>query len=87
MSEQLQYSLQVGVESGADVDSVEKLLQEVLLGLYDEEDVESIKVTKDGHTKDNVNMERLMHILDSMDSDEVKRAIDSVKTLERIDDE
>lgn len=85
MTEQLRYSLQVGVEDSADVDAVEELLQEVLLGLYDEGDVESIRVTKDGHTGNNADVERLMNNLDRMGSDEVKRAIDLVKELENID--
>ena len=83
MTEHLHYKLQLGVSDGADVEEIEEFMQQLLLDLYEQGQVESIRVTKNGHTvQDDEELEKVLDILDEMDSQNVKNAIDSVKKLE-----
>lgn len=82
MTERLKYMLELGVTNNADVDEIEELLQQLLLDLYEQGEVESIRVTKDDHSASDEEVKRLVQILNELDSNSVRRAIDSVKELE-----
>lgn len=87
MTDRLQYMLELGVSDGADVEGVEDFLQQILLDLYEQGQVESIRVTKNGHTTDMENVEEMVDVLDGVDSEAVRKAIDSVRELENIDED
>lgn len=84
MSEELKYMLKLSVSNGADVDEIEDFLQQVLMDLYEQGQVESIKLTKDGHTADGI--EEITDAIGGVDSEAVRKAIDSVRELEKSDD-
>jgi hypothetical protein len=87
MSDTLQYKLEVGVSDSINVEDFEEFLQALLLDLYEQGDVESITVKKDGYvySKDD-DIERLLETMDELDSEHIKAAIETVNELERDDD-
>jgi len=87
MTNNLHYKLELGVSDGADVEDVEDFLQQVLLDLYEQGQVESIRVTKNGHTSSPSDVDTMVDALDEVDSDAIRKAIDSVKEMENVDDE
>lgn len=89
MSDELRYTLTLGVSNGADTEGIEDFLQQVLLDLYEQGQVESITVTKDGHTSSvgDEDIKEIVRLIDDVDSDAVRKAIESVRELERSDDE
>jgi hypothetical protein len=87
MTKTLQYKLELGVSDSADVEDIEDFMQQILLDLYEQGQVEAIRVTKNGHTSDMEDVEAMADALEGVDSDAVRRAIDSVKSMEDLDDE
>lgn len=89
MTQHLNYALQLGVQDNADVEDLEEFLQQVLLDLYEQGQVESIRVTKDGHTSEvkDDDVAKMIDVIDGVDSEALRKAIDSVYELEDIDDE
>jgi uncharacterized protein YuzE len=87
MSETLQYMVKLSVEEGANVEQVEEFLQDVLLDIYEQGEVESVKVVKDGHTPDTNGKEidEVLSALDGVDTESVKKAIDTIKELEEME--
>jgi hypothetical protein len=86
MTKTLTYKLELGVSDSADVEDIEDFLQQILLDLYEQGQVEQIRVTKDGHTTDMEDVEEMVDMLDGVDSDAIRKAIDSVRELENMDD-
>lgn len=89
MTKKLQYRLELGVSDSADVDDVEDFLQQVLLDMYEQGQVESIKVTKNGEKSEGVDepaasIPNIVNVVERVDSSDVKLAIDSVQELENI---
>jgi len=82
MTNRLQYKLELGVSDGADVEDVEDFLQQVLLDLYEQGQVESIRVTKNGDTSEMEDVETMVDALDEVDSTAIRKAIDSVREME-----
>lgn len=87
MTDTLQYKLELGVNDDADVEDIEEFMQQILLDLYEQGQVESIKVTKDGHTSQMEEVEAMVDALDGVDSATIRRAIDSVKSMEDLPNE
>jgi hypothetical protein len=89
MSDTLRYKLELGVSDSVDVDDLEDFLQRLLLDLYEQGDVESITVTKDGYvsSSDDDDINALVGLLDDLESEHVKRAIDMVKEMEDVDND
>jgi len=85
MTDKLQYKLELGVNDDADVKDIEEFMQQILLDLYEQGEVESIRVTKDGHTSADADVEAMATALEEVDSDSIRKAIDSVKEMENID--
>ncbi len=86
MTESLLYKLELGVSDNADVEEIEEFMQQVLLDLYEQGQVESIRVTKDGHTSTMEDAEAMADALKEVDSDAIRKAIDSVKEMENMDE-
>lgn len=89
MTGKLNYKLAIGVNDGANVEEIEELLQELLKELYEQGEIESIRVTKDGHVQDSEtdDIPELIELIEDLNSSDIKRAIDSVKELEDLDDD
>jgi hypothetical protein len=88
MSDKLQYNLTVGVSDGTDISELEEFLQTILLDLYENSGVESIKVTKDSYTEEvNEDIEGLLETVDSVNRGDIQNAIEFVRELEQLDDE
>lgn len=87
MTDVLRYKLELGVSDNIDVDDFEEFMQALLLDLYEQGGVESITVTKDGYiqTGDD-DLDRLLNTIESLDSEHIKGAIDTVKELEKDDE-
>jgi len=83
--------LELGVSDSADVEEVEDFLQQVLLDLYEQGQVESIKVTKDASGTSSIqeddDFDKVLDVLDDLESEDIRRAIDSVRELERFGDD
>jgi len=85
MTNNLRYGLSLGVSDDANVEEIEELLQEILLDLYDQGDVESIRVTKDGYVESHdSDVGKVIEILDTLDPDNIRSAIDVVEELENV---
>lgn len=85
MTKRLQYMLELGVSDDADIEEIEDFLQQVLLDLYEQGQVEKIRVTKENGDTSNItddDVRKVIDIIDGVDSDAVRKAIDSVKELE-----
>jgi hypothetical protein len=88
MSDKLQYNLTVGVSDGTDISELEEFIQTILLDLYENSGVESIKVTKDSYTEEvNEDIEGLLETVDSVNRGDIQNAIEFVRELEQLDDE
>lgn len=87
MTDTLKYKLELGVSDGADVEDIEEFMQQILLDLYEQGQVESIRVTKDGHTPQMEDIEAIEDALDGVDSAAIRRSIDLVKSMENLDGE
>jgi len=85
MSEDLSYNLTIGVEDDADVEEIEEQLQRILLELYDQGDVESIRVTRDDYTEQEVSADGLIDLVEDVTSEDIRRSIDLVRKLEDLD--
>lgn len=85
MSEDLTYNLTIGVDEDADVEEIEEQLQRILLELYDQGDVKSIRVTKDGYAGQEVSADGFFDLVEGVTSENVRRSIDLVKKLEDLD--
>lgn len=85
MSEDLSYNLTIGVEDDADVEEIEEQLQRILLELYDQGDVESIRVTRDDYTEQEVSADGLIDLVEDITSEDIRRSIDLVRKLEDLD--
>lgn len=87
MSDELQYKLTIGVSDGTDVEELEEFLQTILLDLYENGGVEAIKVTKDGYSENvTEDIDGLLNSIENVSAEEIRRAADSVKRLEDMDD-
>jgi cob(I)alamin adenosyltransferase len=85
MSEKsIKYSVKLEVTEDANVEEIERCMEEVLIDLYDQGDVLSIGVTKDGYSSDDKDIEELLSLLDRFNSSDIRSAIDIV---EKMDDE
>jgi hypothetical protein len=87
MTDELRYSLKVGVGDEADVDEVEELLKALLLDLYEQGDVVSMKVTKHGKANEDEDVESLVSLSEGVDSSDIMKAIDLIRELEKMDDD
>lgn len=87
MSDRLRYGVELGVTNGADVEEIENFLQQVLLDLYEQGEVEEIRVTKDGHTEGADDVYGLIDTLDSVDAEHIRRTIDSAHEFEQLGDD
>lgn len=86
MTEELVYTLELGVENRADIDEIEELLQEILLDLYDQGEVESIRVIKDSYSHQDDSVAELLDLIGEVDSEEIRSAIDLVREMEESDE-
>lgn len=88
MTEKLQYLLELGVSDSADIDDVEQFLEQILLDIYEQGEVESIKVTKEGSkTKErDEDVKKLIDVVNDIDSADIVKAIESIKELENLGD-
>lgn len=89
MSDGIKYVLELGVSEDPNVEEIDEFLQEILLDLYDQEDVERVRVTREsrgGATSDE-NLEKMIDIINRIDSEDIRKAIDSVRELENIGDD
>lgn len=91
MTKRLQYMLELGVSDSADVEEVENFLQQVLLDLYEQGQVESIKVTKKSSgtasIEEDDDLDKVLDVLHDVESEDIRRAIDSVRELEQFGDD
>lgn len=85
MSDKLQYKLEITVSERARIEAIEELLEDSLLGLYDNEDVEAILV-KDKTRPIDDDMDGILSVIDSLDSSEIRTAIESVEALADLDE-
>jgi signal transduction histidine kinase len=85
MSEKLTYNLTIGAEQNSDVEEIEEKLQSVLLDLYDQGEVESIRVTKDGYAEQEISVDGFMDLVEDVTSEDIRRSIDLVRKLEDLD--
>lgn len=88
MTEKLQYLLELGVSDSADIEDVEQFLEQILLDIYEQGQVESIKVTKEGSkTKErDEDVKKLTDVVNDIDSADIVKAIESIKELENLGD-
>lgn len=88
MTEKLQYLLELGVSDSADIDDVEQFLEQILLDIYEQGEVESIKVTKEGSkTKErDEDVKKLTDVVNDINSADIVKAIESIKELENLGD-
>lgn len=86
MTKERRYLLELSMLDGADIKEIESLLQDVLVELYEQEHVDTVHVTKNG-PPDTEDVNELVKIVDSVKTQHVRRAIDSVKELEGTHDD
>lgn len=86
MTKERQYVLELGMSDKTDIEEIEETLQDLLLELYEQGQVESVHVTKAG-VPDTKDVNKLIEIIDTVETEHIRRAIDSVKELEDVDDE
>lgn len=82
MSKELQYKVKLSVIDTVDEEALEEFLQQLLIDLYEQGDVESITVTKDGYMKTDEDMQELLEIISDLKSSEIMKAIKMVEEHE-----
>lgn len=85
MTKERQYLLDIGMEDSADVEEIEELLQDILTELYNQGEVESIRVTK-GSVPDTKDVNELVDIIEDVENRYIRQAIESVRAMEKFDD-
>jgi len=87
MSDELHYKLTLGVSESVNVEELEEFMQALFLDLYEQGSVESISVTKDGYVQSSDGIEELLSMLDEVESNHIRRAIESAEKMEDITDD
>lgn len=88
MTEELSYKLKLVTGDDPNVQEIDDFLQNVLLDLYEQGQIEQIKVTKDGYTRssEDEDIREMIKIIDSVESSDLQAAIDMVNKMERFGD-
>lgn len=86
MTDKLQYKMTVEIERGSDIEQIEEKLESVLEDLYDVDTVEAIRV-RDKTPPMDEDVEQLLDVINSVTSEDIRCAIESVKKLEDLDNE
>lgn len=76
----------VEIERGSDIEQIEEKLESVLEDLYDVDTVEAIRV-RDKTPPMDEDVEQLLDVINSVTSEDIRCAIESVKKLEDLDNE
>lgn len=86
MTDELLYKLRVSVEDGSSIPDIEDTLKDLLMDLYDIDTVEGILV-KDRTPPIDEDVDKMIDVIDDLDTEEIKSAILFVEELEDLDDD
>lgn len=86
MTDELLYKLRVSVEDGSSIPEIEDKLKDLLMDLYDVDTVEGILV-KDRTPPIDEDIDKMLDVIDDLDTEEIKSAIMFVEELEDLDDD
>ncbi len=86
MTDELLYKLRVSVEDGSSIPDIEDALKDLLMDLYDIDTVEGILV-KDRTPPIDEDVDKMIDVIDDLDTEEIKSAILFVEELEDLDDD
>lgn len=86
MSDELTYKLSVTVERGTEIDTIENKLEELMTKLYDVDSVEGVTVVNKTPPIDE-DMDELLSVIDGLENDDIRQAIEVVLELEKMDGE
>ena len=78
----MKYEVTIGAVDNANVEEIEDFMQQLLLDLYEQGQVESIKVIKNGYTKDDNDIEKVIDIIDDIETTDVSCAIELISEFD-----
>lgn len=83
MTDDLLYKVRISVEDGADISEIEDSLQNLLMDLYNNDNIEEIMV-RDKTPPIDEDVDEMIDVIDRLESSDVQKAMELVTKLSDI---
>lgn len=80
MSDKLQYNLSISIKKGSDISEVEDELEDLLIELYQNDNITEITVS-DRTPPIDEDMDELLRVIDDIENSDIRQSIEFVRAL------
>lgn len=80
--EKITYTVTITAEEEPDIDEIDRQVQESLLDVYDQGEIENIRVSRERRVSKSDDIQRLLDVIESIRSKDIRKSIDLVAKQE-----